>query len=92
MICENPGCNNEFEKVTHNQKYCGDECCRIATNLKIKQKNKEKRDRLSGKVRICSTRGCKTILSKYSEADVCELCVSKAKAIHKKNLLGLIGL
>lgn len=92
MICESPECNKEFEKATHNQKYCSDECCRVATNLKIKQKNKEKRDRLSGKVRVCSTKGCKTVLLKYNESSVCELCEAKKRSKDLKELLGIIGL
>lgn len=90
MICANDGCENEFEKTTHNQKYCSDECCREATNLNLKKKNSEKKNRLSGKQRICSTRGCRTILVKYNESSVCELCEAKKKSKELKDLLGLI--
>ena len=38
MICASEDCENTFEKSTHNQKYCSDECCRIATNKKIRDK------------------------------------------------------
>ena len=38
MICSNKECAKEFAPKTHNQKYCSDECCKIATNLKVKEK------------------------------------------------------
>ena len=77
--------------TTYNQKYCSDECCREETNLNIKKMNYEKKNRLSGKQRICSTRGCKTVLVKYNESSVCELCEAKKKSKELKDLLGLIG-
>lgn len=92
MICANDGCENEFEKTTHNQKYCSDECCRIATNQKIKDKNRERKERLSGKVRICSNRGCKTILLKYNESSTCAYCDAKEKRKELDELLRIIGL
>lgn len=90
MICANDGCENEFERTTHNQKYCSDECCREATNQKIKQKAKEKRNRLSGKQRVCSSRGCRTILVKYNESNVCELCEAKKNTKELNELLGML--
>jgi hypothetical protein len=56
MICSNDGCVNEFEPKTHNQKYCSDECCKIATNIKIKEKYYYKKARLAGEKFICKTR------------------------------------
>lgn len=91
MICANDGCENEFEKITYNQKYCCDECCREATNAKIKKKYLEKKARLSGKKRICSSRGCKTVLVRYNEDDVCEYCRSKYRKKDLQELWRLIG-
>ena len=91
MICANDGCENEFVKTTHNQKYCCDDCCREATNAKIKQKNQERKDRLSGKKRVCKTRGCSTILSKYEEGNICDYCNSKKKTQEQKELFRIIG-
>lgn len=90
MICANDGCENEFERTTHNQKYCSDECCREATNQKIKQKARDKKSRLSGKQRICSARGCKTILDKYNESNVCELCNAKKRTKERNDLLEML--
>ena len=49
MICAYKECFNEFEAKTHNQKYCSDECCRTATNIKIKERYYENKARLNGK-------------------------------------------
>lgn len=76
MICAYEECENEFVPKTHNQKYCCDECCRTATNIKIKQKYRENKDRLSGKTRICVTKGCNNRLSRYNESKLCSSCES----------------
>jgi hypothetical protein len=91
MICSNDGCENEFEKTTHNQKYCSDECCRVATNAKIKEKNQEKRDRLNGKKRVCKNRGCNTILSMFNEESTCAGCDASQRARDLKDLMGIIN-
>lgn len=65
-------CGTEFEFKTHNQKYCSNHCCRVATNKRIMQKYYEKKDRLSGKERRCDT--CGYVLSKYNEYNRCEYC------------------
>ena len=43
MICANTECAKEFDSKTHNQKYCSDECCRVATNRRIMEKYYEKK-------------------------------------------------
>ena len=43
MICAREECGIEFEQKTHNQKYCSDECCRIATNKRIMDKYYKKK-------------------------------------------------
>ena len=43
MICLNLECSKLFEPKTHNQKYCSDDCCRVATNKKIMEKYYEKK-------------------------------------------------
>lgn len=67
-------CQQDFEFKTHNQKYCSNQCCRIATNKRIMQKYYEKRRRLSGEERICN---CGAPLSKYNPDDTCSSCSSK---------------
>jgi hypothetical protein len=91
MICSNEGCEEEFSKTTHNQKYCSDECCREATNKKIREKYYAEKERLSGKKRICKTRGCKNILSRYNELDTCSECAAKENKNSRDNLLRIFN-
>lgn len=91
MICANDGCEIEFKKTTHNQKYCSDECCRQATNKKIRDKYYEEKERLSGKVRVCETRGCKNVLSRYNESKICNVCVAKNDSSSRNELLRIMN-
>lgn len=91
MICANDGCSEEFEKTTHNQKYCSDECCREATNKKIRQKYYDEKERLSGKKRVCETRGCKNILSRYNDSKICNECYAKQNSKDKNELLRIMN-
>lgn len=68
---------------THNMKYCSDEHLRLATNARIMEKYYERKDRRGGKKRICSTKGCQTILSRYNESKYCSKC--DAKRVHEQN-------
>lgn len=90
MICSNKGCENAFEAKTHNQKYCCDECCREATNAKIKQKYYDKKERLAGKKRICKNRGCQTILSRYNQESTCEVCNAAKRGRERQELLSMV--
>lgn len=90
MICSHDGCENEFEAKTHNQKYCSDECCRIATNSKIKQKYYEKKERLAGKKRVCKTKSCKTQLSRYNSEDICGPCEAKERERSRSTLISMV--
>lgn len=90
-ICAYEECKKEFVKTTHNQKYCCDACCRTATNLKIRQKYYENKDRLSGKERKCSSRGCKNLLSRYNSGKICQQCEAKLNSTKRRNILGIIG-
>jgi hypothetical protein len=91
MICANDGCENTFNKSTHNQKYCSDECCREATNRKIRDKYYEQKERLAGKKRKCSTKSCKNILSRYNEDNICNECLSKSENEKRAELFRIIN-
>lgn len=91
MICANDGCNNSFTKTTHNQKYCSDECCRAATNKKIRDKYYQEKERLAGKKRTCSEKTCKNILSRYNETDICAECTAKQENKVKNELLRIFN-
>jgi hypothetical protein len=89
LICAYSECNKEFNPQTHNQKYCSDVCCRISTNLKIREKYYENKERLKGKKRYCSERGCKNLLSRYNEDNRCQTCESKMESNKRNSLLGM---
>ena len=76
-ICARTGCEQKYTKKTHNQKYCSDECCRIATNAKIMERYYENKRRRSGAKRLC---GCGRTLSKYNLGDECASCVADKEA------------
>jgi len=91
MICAYEECNNEFEAKTHNQKYCSDECCKIATNLKIKEKYQNTKARRAGVKFICKNRGCDQILNRYSSSEECESCKAKKAAAERKSILEMLN-
>lgn len=75
-ICARNGCEEKFTKKTHNQKYCSDECCRLATNERIMEKYYLRRDRRQGKTRYCNI--CEvTRLNRYNDSQICSSCKSK---------------
>lgn len=69
--CAYESCGKEFEKKTHNQKYCDSDCCRKATNERIMLRYYEKRDNRRGKKRTCKAKNCNMHLSRYNEEDYC---------------------
>ena len=87
LICAYDQCRRTFSPSTHNQKYCSDECCRTATNDKLKQQYYDKKARLAGKKRICKTPKCGSQLSRYNESKICAKCQA---GIEKKKQLDLI--
>jgi len=72
MICQNSACKKEFINKTHNQKYCSDECCRVATNKRIMEKYYEKKAIRNGSLRVCKK--CSSQLSRYNESNLCSSC------------------
>lgn len=88
MICANKECAKEFDPKTHNQKYCTDECCRIATNKRIMEKYYEKKAIRGGALRKCKK--CKTKLSRYNESNICTTCNKKINISQKNKLLDMI--
>lgn len=89
-ICAYKECGKPFTKSTHNQKYCCDACCRTATNLKIREKYYENKERLNGKKRSCSTKGCKNQLSRYNAETVCQECIAKKETQKRSAILEMI--
>ena len=88
MICGNKECAKEFEAKTHNQKYCGDECCRVATNRRIMEKYYEKKAIRNGAYRPCKKCGSK--LSRYNQGNLCATCEKNATISTRSTLLGML--
>lgn len=89
MICSNKECAKEFDSKTHNQKYCCDECCRVATNRRIMEKYYEKKAIKNGAFRGCNK--CGSRLSRYNKSDTCASCEKIGSLTNKKNILGRIN-
>lgn len=90
LKCAYDKCKNKFVKTTHNQKYCSDECCRIATNKKLKKQYYDRKARLAGKEFKCSSRGCDQILNRYTTDKICEVCQAKKVSKERKDLLDML--
>ena len=89
MICSNESCKKEFDAKTHNQKYCCDDCCRVATNRKIMLKYYEKKAIKNGSKRNCSK--CDILLSRYNSLNICSKCEKNSSIKNKKKILGMIN-
>ncbi len=89
MICLNKECSIEFNSRTHNQKYCSDECCRIATNKRIMEKYYEKKAIKKGAFRGCKK--CNSRLSRYNESNLCATCEKKKDINARNKVLGMIN-
>jgi hypothetical protein len=88
MICSNSECAKDFEAKTHNQKYCSDECCRVATNKRIMEKYYEKKAIKNGALRKCKK--CSIKLSRYNQNNICSSCEKNINLKNKNNLLGML--
>jgi hypothetical protein len=89
VICLNSECGISFDAKTHNQKYCSDECCRVATNKRIMEKYYEKKAIKNGAPRKCKT--CAGLLSRYNSENICAKCVKSKDSKNKSNLMGIIN-
>lgn len=72
-LCDNEDCKKEFIAKVYNARYCGPDCRRIITNKKLLDDYYEKKENKTKK-RICKTKNCTTILSRYNKENICELC------------------
>jgi hypothetical protein len=89
MICSNKDCAKDFNPKTHNQKYCCDECCRVATNKKIMEKYYEKKAIRSGAKRECKK--CGSRLSRYNQSTVCSKCEKNSAIQNRSSILRMIN-
>lgn len=75
-VCVN--CNVTYTPKAHNSCYCSLECRRQTTNARVLERYYEnKRQRDSKEARVCGSKQCETILSRYNRDKICELCKEK---------------
>ena len=89
MICSNKECAKDFDAKTHNQKYCSDECCRVATNKRIMEKYYEKKAIKNGAHRTCKK--CSVKLSRYNQNNICAICEKNINVKNKNSILGMLN-
>lgn len=89
FTCARSECGNKSVKVTHNQKYCSNECCRIETNRKIMEKYHERAAIRRGKKRSC--KACGSSLSRYNEGKICGSCETKKRNEHAGEAARMLG-
>lgn len=88
-ICAREGCEETYERKTHNQKYHNDECCRLATNQRIMEKYYAKRDQRQGKTRYCKS--CEeTKLSRYNDSQICSACKAKSEINANNSVIDML--
>lgn len=93
MKCAYAECGQEFEAKTHNQRYCSDDCCRKATNARLMKQYYEKKARLKGHIRVCTSPDCDTVLSRYNESETCRKCEAAQERKNRTELLfNLVGI
>lgn len=73
QVCKNLDCKKKFIPKSYNSIYCSAACRKVVTNKKLLEKYYEKK-RNKNKVRVCKTKACTTILSRYNKEDICEKC------------------
>lgn len=89
MRCGFDECAKEFSPQRHNQKYCSSQCCKDATNKRVREKYLETKIRLSGIHRVCSRLKCETVLSRYTEDDVCSKCLADDERKLRESLVSI---
>lgn len=89
--CAHTECGKEFTAKTHNQRYCSDECCRLATNKRIMEKYYQRKERRKGGRRVCSSNGCATVLNRYNDSEVCSLCLAKRNTSVKDFISNMVA-
>jgi hypothetical protein len=90
LTCARNGCEVEYSRKTHNQKYCCDECCRLATNQRIMQKYYASRARKLGQKRVCEDCNI-TKLSRYNDSAICNSCELKRTVSMKESVLNMLS-
>lgn len=72
-ICTNEECGNDFVAKVYNAAYCSVECRKKVTNKKLLEKYYENKENKNTR-RVCKTKNCTTVLSRYNKENICEQC------------------
>lgn len=72
-VCKNTECGKVFKPKTYNSVYCSPECRKKVTNKRLLEKYHSDKNKFSTK-RICRSKNCTTILSRYNKENICEKC------------------
>lgn len=72
-ICQNSDCGKQFIAKVYNTIYCSPDCRKVVTNKKLLDNYYRKKENKTKK-RVCKTKDCKTVLSKYNDEEICEQC------------------
>lgn len=87
--CAQRNCEIVFVPHRHNMIYHNDECCKIETNLRTKEKYYSDKARRLGLERICKE--CNyTKLSRYNESLICQACETKLQSDLKRSVLSML--
>lgn len=76
-VCARETCGKKYTQKKHNQRFCSSECLRLSTNERILAQYYAKKEIRQGKIRICATPGCSTVLSRYNPDKTCAGCDSR---------------
>jgi len=71
--CKNEACKKVFVPKTYNAIFCSADCRRVVTNKKLLDNYYKKKEKKNTK-RVCETKKCTTVLSRYNKEDICERC------------------
>lgn len=89
FTCANIECGKTRERSTHNQRYCDSECCRVATNRRIKEKYHENKVRMGDRDRRCDR--CGTKMSMYNMDYTCGPCQQNIFITYNKEIMEYLG-
>lgn len=89
-VCARIGCEERFVKRTHNMIYHDSDCCRLATNERLKGQYHERQAQKRGEPRYCVVCGV-TRLNRYNSGRVCGGCQAERAATAKSSLVGLLS-
>jgi hypothetical protein len=89
ITCARDKCEERFLQKTHNQKYCSDECCRLATNKRIMEKYYARRDQRQGVPRFCKICGV-TKLSRYNDGEICSSCATSREIAANASVVDML--